>query len=324
MPDLRRVLRQGLALTSDLYLRDSSDNDGAVPLAARTSCSPDILVLSSGSRRQPDPFDDDPESLSEIAGSESYKVFVRVHNRGHQDSGRPDIRLYRSPLATLVTPEMWDEIEVPGPRDVSVSSDGEATWVGPFRMAARPGLAAAPRGRNGGREYCFTALVRDERDRELVTPPKQWPYFDWRRYLAFMRWNHGVACRSISDADAGGEGVLRFLVTGAPDRAREFDLEIVRDLHRETELDLVAHAALATTLRRGRLWPAKQAEGDPKSVHLTLPRRPRQLIRRVRLLAGASFPCSFEVGRTGVGDSVAIRQLYRGREVGRITWRFRG
>ena len=324
MPDLRRVLREGLALTPNLYLRDGVDNEGRLPLAARTSCSPDIVVMETGSGRQLKPFDDDPASLSELTGVDGYEIFVRVHNRGHQDSGKPDIRLFRSPLATLVTPEMWDEIAVPMPLDVSVSSAGEPTWVGPFQLPAKPELAAAPQGRNGGREYCFTALVRDEHDRDLVTPPDQWPYFDWRRYLAFLRWNHGVACRSVSDVDAGQGAVLRFLVTGAPDRAREFDLEVVRELCRETELDLVAHAALATTLRRRRLWPAKQADGDPRSVHLTLPRRPRQLIKRVRLLAGAGFPCSFVVGRTWDGNRIAIRQLYRGREVGRITWRFRG
>ena len=345
MPDLRLVLREPLALTSNLYLREDVEGDGGVPVPGRTSCSPDIVVrkvekTADGheSGGAPDPLDDDPESLSQFVANGDYEVYVRLHNRGLQKEHDPEIQVYRSPVATLVTPDMWQPICHLAPAASTaamkakaelVLAHGQPEWIGPLEevdSAATPHPHARLVGTAGSQtedesqRYCFTAIVRDGRDHEMFTPPDRWPYFDWRRYRAFLRWQNNVACRNVHRA--GPKDELSFDVTGSPDMARSFDLEIVRNLPGGTELKLLTHPALASALRQGRLWGAER-EPAGVGVWLTLPRRPRLRIRGVRLLAGARFGSRFRVGKgVGSGHSLAIRQLYRGQEVGRITWRF--
>ena len=331
MPDLRRVLREGLALTANLYVRDNVRDEGHVPVGRRTSASPDIVVLPSGARK-PDPQDDDPRCLSRFEKERRYKIFVRLHNRGLREAVDPEIRVFRSPIATLVTPDMWEEVgrvEAPEANKLAAAgSEDLPIWAGPLSFRWRteapvrsPEIAGAA---DAGQRYCFTAIVRDGLDHELDRPPYQWPYYSWRQFRAFMRWRNGVACRSVHPVPlSGGPLTLPFLVSGTTDRALTFDLEIVRSLPGTAQLDLVAHAALAHRLRWSRLWPAQRLTEDPNAIRLTLPRRPRQRIRGVRMVAGSRFPCSFVLsGAMEHGNSLAIRQLYRGREVGRITWRF--
>ena len=331
MPDLRRVLREGLALTANLYVRDNVRDEGHVPVGRRISASPDIVVLPVGARK-PDPRDDDPRCLSRFEQERRYKIFVRLHNRGLREAVDPEIRVFRSPIATLVTPDMWEEIgRVAAPQAQKLAAAGAEDlpiWAGPLSFRWRteaptrsPQIAGAA---DAGQRYCFTAMVRDGLDHELERPPHGWPFYSWRQFRAFMRWRNGVACRSVHALAPGvGPLTLPFVVSGSNDRALTFDLEIVRSLPGDTRLDLVAHSALAHRLRRYRLWPAERLNEDPDSIRLPLPRRPRQRIRGVRLTAGSRFPCSFVLaGAMEHGNSLVIRQLYRGREVGRITWRF--
>ena len=333
MPDLKRILRDRLGLVSDLYLRSGFEDEGQVPVRNPIPTSPDIVVTRAG-EQPPDPFDDAFEGLEELVDGQRYSLFVRMRNRGWQRAERPEVKIYWSPVATLVTPDTWHQIG--GAPDPAVAGGaggvGEMpVWSLGIPWPPEPGVSVpAPA---AGR-YCFTAVLRDGLDDEVVEPPSSWPYFDWRRYRSFLRWQNKVACCNVHRVAAGSPAILDFSVTGTPDRPRTFDFEIVRSLPLGPQgpgapagvtLELKAHAALAAQLRRSRLWavPAGQPVGATQ-IRLVPPAQPRVLVEGVRLVAGAEIPCSLHVGAgTRSGHSLAIRQLYRGREVGRITWLFR-
>ena len=315
MPDLRRILRERLGLVSDLYLRDALEDDGAVPVARRTGCSPDIVLLPEGDALA-DPLEEGAAGLMPMAPGDGYSVFVRLRNRGLQPAEQADVRVYRGPVATLVTPDLWHEVEAaPGGGALAVAD--APVWSGAFPLEPP----------DGG-HCCLIATVQDRRDEDgtppgLAVPPSRWPYFDWRRYLSFLRWHANIAFCNVHRVAADREVTLPFLVTGTPDRARTFELEIVRDLAPPVTLALDAQAALASQIGRSRLWQTPVNPGRPQQVRLVPPRQPRVRIGGLRLVAGARFPCAFLVAPGArAGDRLAVRQLYRGREVGRITWRF--
>ena len=307
MPDLRRILRHRLGLVSDPFIRDQVGDDGAVPVVGRTDCSPDILVLPQG---EGPPAVDDGAGLPALAAGDDYSVFVRLRNRGRQPADPADVKLYWSPAATLVTPDLWNEIPAG-----AVAVADEPVWAGAF-----PWQAPAE-----GR-CSFIATVQDRRDEEergLSLPPRRWPDFSWRRHLSFLRSHANVACCNVHRVPADTEVELEFLLTGTPDRARTFSFELLRGLSAPVSLQLEAQAALAAEIARGRLWRTPPSAGRPEQVMLLPPEQPRVLIEPVRLVAGARLRCAFHVGAGArAGDSLALRQLYRGREVGRITWRF--
>ncbi len=212
------------------------------------------------------------------------------------------------------------------------------TWTAEEQETGTKASAGASAETGEPSHYCFLALARDSRDEEIVLPPDGWPDFSWRRYRAFLRRHNGFACRNhhlVDECPANDAPVvLPFRITGTPDVGRAFDFEVVSRLPDEWRVVRVAHPALASRLRRYRIWgaahdlpPQGGVAGGP-GVRLDLPQRPRLRVRGVRLPAAADYPCVFRVlGRdvagAADGSTLAIRQLYRGQEVGRITWRFR-
>jgi hypothetical protein len=331
MPDLRKVLRRRLGLVSDLYLRDRCEGTGTFPAPGRISASPDIAVVNG---------DHAPEQENGYAGlgrctpGERHSIFVRMRNRGCDEvKGQP--RVYWSEVATLITPEMLNPLQ---PADrmlkaaaVEVPPGDRPVWSRPLAWrtpASKSKRDAAPD------RYCFTAMIEeplkaDPHRRDPLLPPGSEDYFDWREYRSFLRTHPNVACRNLHLVDIGDEAAkddvyqLAFAVTGTPDLARTFTFEFIRCLPRAAEVELDAPLALAFHLARRRLW--KSTPRGQKEARLVLPRVPRLRIERLRLPAGARFPCRLRISGSGIedNDSLAIRQLYKGEEVGRITWRFR-
>jgi serine protease len=146
------------------------------------------------------------------------------------------------------------------------------------------------------------------------------PYFDWAEYRTFLR-GPGVAWRNthrvVSTPDPA---TLTFWIAGTPDRARYFDFEVIQHLPAGAMVALQVPPALAAKLHQRQPWL-----GDGAGLW---PKRPRIAIRGVELAAGtyakAEFTVTVQPGspRLETGHSLAIRQLWRGEEVGRITWFF--
>jgi len=342
MPDLRAIVRGRLQLVPDVYMRRHVDDDGSAPdPAEEISSSPDILVWSGtdipahrfgeGPRtNHPAPGNPiDPAAPEAVYANNS--LYVRLRNRG-TSVGKAKVQLFASPAATLITPERWmpigSAVDVQGiPQgDILTVSDAipvddlPAKWVQPS-SEWQAGIVPA---------YSFLAVQLPWKGSPYATPgyerttalPPGPPYFDWAAYRSFLR-GPGVAWRNVHPIQVKPgttDMTLAFLFAGTPDLLRHFEFEVIQRLPADVEVTLEVPAALAAKLRKGQPWLANG------SGSLKLPRRPRTTFRQVALAPGvcahAAFQVSIRPNSLLRGHSLAIRQLWRGEEVGRITWWF--
>ncbi|HSL82755.1 MAG TPA: hypothetical protein VLF66_08260, partial [Thermoanaerobaculia bacterium] len=265
------------------------------------------------------------------------QVHVRLRNRGLA-RGRAEVLLYASPAATLIPPERWDfvgsvSVDAVAPGD-TLQVAGAASWSpGAFASpeailpgSDRPGPAWPA---DAVRGYSFLAVFEgDEPGAAAGTPapavramralPPGPPHFDWRRYREFLR-GPGVAWKNVHPIAPGAAASLAFFLTGTADRGREFDLEVIQRLPEGASVRLHLPQGLAAKLLQ------RQPDLGEGSGALTLPRRRSTRFSRVHLPRGLSAPARFDVAAAAGNDlaeghSLALRQLWRGEEVGRITW----
>ncbi len=332
MPDLRALVRDRLQLVPDFYMRRAVDDDGTRPVPGGTlSSSPDILVwhgegnasqLFGEGVRANTPAPGDPFDWTVPDALYPREVYVRLRNRGFAGGAVP-VRLYASRAATLITPERWQPIGTllsPGiPQgDTLVVAGPLGNWSlietnRPPTSAFWSGQVVPP--------VSFLAV----HGADAALPPAP-PYFDWAEYRAFLR-GPGVAWRNahkVRIATPPAQRVeLGFFLAGTPDRGRTFGFEVLQRLPAGLRVTLKVHPALAAKMRQRQHWLANGG-GD-----LALPARPRMSLGQVYLPAGLGADAAFHLEATGtnpvqpgLGHSLAIRQLWRGEEVGRITWWF--
>ncbi|HEY0513101.1 MAG TPA: S8 family serine peptidase, partial [Thermoanaerobaculia bacterium] len=349
MPDLKAIVRGSLGSVASIYMRRHVGDDGSRPAPAdEISSSPDILVWKGSPPAAMSRFGEglrantqapgrliDPTDPGLIYPSD---VYVRLRNRG----GRADharVQLFASPAATLITPDRWlplGAVEVPAvaPGDIltvspplgpSLSSpllpnklDLRLSWP-QSTSPLWPGSVVPP--------YSLLAVqvpwdpipnVPAGLERPTILPPGP-PYFDWAEARSFLR-GPGVTWRNAYPIKTGSAVTnLAFLIAGTPDQARHFDLEVIQRLPAGAAVTLTVPDALAAKLRQRQ--PALMG-----AKPLSVPSQPRTAIRGVQLAAGASSPAAFTItagnSPLATGHSLAIRQLWKGEEVGRITWWF--
>ncbi len=349
MPDLRAIATTSLGIVPDVYLRNDINDTGAVPVTRRPARSPDILV----SQKKIGDYDEGTGTENSltvgykaVANKDNY-VFVRMRNRGRRNAERVVASVYWSEAATLVTPDRWHEI---GCSSVTSVPQGDTLKVA--RSIRWPASDVPEPG-----SYSLVALVEDTEDPTPLPPgllvaeglskrrfkrqrrpsgvelPP--PDFDWYAYLAYLRKHNNIAWRSLIVVDnlqtkQGAQSRLEFRITGTPagDRGRFFDLEVLQRLPKGVELCLDVPMTLAPALSVGGSWKSKVVtkSNGGKYLRFPLPPIPRVPFFGVPLAAGAEHLCHFVLsGAESMrrkGNSLAIRQLFRGQEVGRVTWQF--
>jgi hypothetical protein len=145
-------------------------------------------------------------------------------------------------------------------------------------------------------------------------------YFEWNEYRAFLR-QPGVSWRNTYRVSATASPALSFVIAGTPDQARGFDFEVLQSLPESATVTLQVPPALEAKLRQRQPW----AGGS--TGNLILPQRPRTTFNRIQLAAKAQAAATFLVTADAnhplaAGHSLALRQIWHGVEVGRITWYF--
>jgi hypothetical protein len=348
MPDLKAILRGRLQIVPDIYMRRCvGDHDSKRGRDEEISSSPDILLWTGKRAEAKARFGEGPEAHTPAPGSSicpddpslifsgeppRANLYVRLCNRG-LGTGDAEVRLFASPAATLITPERWmpvgsvkvEGIKQGGSLTVSdrVSVDLQQLWpqeapewtngvVPPFSFLA----VQLPWDGKPNKPPAKASLYPLGYEKPVLPPGP--PYFDWEEYRSFLR-GPGVAWRNVHPIQASGDMTLAFLLAGTPDQTRHFDFEVIQRLPAGTEVTLKLPSALAAKLRQRLPWLTNGSGG------LKLPRRPRMALGQVALAPG---PCAYVAFRvTGQrallkGHSLAIRQLWRGEEVGRITWWF--
>lgn len=335
MPDLKAILHERLQIVPVVYMRRSVCDDGSKPGPDdEISSSPDIFLwkedLTATNTRYGEergenlPSPGDPMVTANLNDALNNHIYVRMRNRGI-GNGSAHVQLFASPAATLITPERW----IPwGRLDAANLPQGDTSTVvaGPvspmFKLTSPPSSPGTPwsllavlspygeNGRSGDSNYINW----------MAGLPPGSPYFDWTQYRAFLR-QQGVAWRNTHRVTGTGTNLsLPFFIAGTPDRARLFDFEVIQRLPEGATLTLQVLTALDAKLRQRQPWL-----GD-RAAPLFLPKRPRTAIQGVALAAGAYADASFTVQAAADtlkgSHSLAIRQLWRGEEVGRITWYF--
>lgn len=325
MPNLNAIISNGhLNLAPDVYVRDYVGDTGD-PTAGMVSSSPDIIV-----RHAPvaDPqvaygagsgTENDPNLSQQVETGHDHTLYVRLQNRGGSAAGPVDIDLYWSPPATLVTPNLWNFIgaaaipSLPTGNVLTVSS--AVTW--PEAALPAPG------------HYCFVAVAGAPLDPK--PGPANFGTFD--NFVTYVENNNNVAWRNFnvvagppSAQDPPGFYALPFLAPGAFDTTRRFALESIGRLPKGSRAILEAPEWLAEALRPH----AVRVEHDEKLRIARIPLNPHgvQPIGEAILHACSKAQCRLLVSipdeARGHAFEIAVRQLYKGREVGRVTWRFPG
>jgi hypothetical protein len=316
MPDLRAIVRNALQLVPDVYIRHSVCDDGsALAPSDEISSSPDVFVWPHDISHTRDRWGEErrrgnaPAPGVPVTENQPNNLYVRLRNRGLGEGG-VHVQLFASPAATLITPESWIpvdslDVQLPGgvPQGDTLFVAGPVVWTPPS-----PSQTPPP-------PWSFLAVLTRPGDGPAGLPPGP-PYFEWAEYRTFLR-QPWVAWRNTHRVSATNP-VLNFCITGTPDLAHVFDFEVIQHLPAGAQVNLQVPPGLAAKLRQRQ--PLLRGNGD-------VPARPRTPIKGVQLAAGACAAAVFTVHpNTGsplaIGHSLALRQLWRGEEVGRITWYF--
>ncbi len=322
MPNLRQIGQVALGLVPDVYLRDTTADSGAVPSTGALSTSPDVIVRPAQVANPTLAFGDgssteNDETLGyEAESAQDNYIYVRMRNRGAAAANGVRATVYWSPVATLVTPNLWTLIGTTGPVNVPT---GNVLTVAPELVWPKAGIPATG-------HYCFVAYLDHAQD---PAPPVPGPT-DWNGFLDLIRNQNNVTWRNFNVVDvlpdpAADPVAMPFLLTGDPGRERRFDIEIAVHLPADAKLLLEIDQAAFGVLPR--VWRERFTSKGKKKAVLEVPRLRSNAFCDVRITAAAAHKCRFifkpSKGLAAGLHTIAVRQFEQGIQVGGVTWALR-
>ena len=338
MPNLQNTVPVVLNLVPDVYIRDfvgdiGDSHNGII------AASPDIILrplplidpLIDTALYNLDPPAAIDEAFGSLSGTENdptlsiraklgddHAIYVRVKNRGPVDATNVTATVYWSEPSTLLTPNTWRPA-------------GGLSIVIPLVPAAGNGLIVSPAIIWPGNQilvtghYCFVALIGNAED----PAPDPLDFGSWVNYERFIRENNNVSWRNFDVVDyllgaPSGPINLRFYIRGPWDKARDMSLEVISTLPAKARLTVQVPIHQKDVLKglgsvemdehqkfvRVSLNPHGMSKAKPFKF-------PKDFCAEAHLLV--HLPEEF---RHDTYD-IYLRQLYEGREIGRITWRLR-
>ena len=319
MPNLRAIIENTLEITADVYLRDFVGDIGTVPNAGAISASPDIIVTPTAVANPTTAFGEGSgtENSNTLgftveAGQDNF-IYVRVKNRGGSPANGVTSTVYWSEVATLVTPDMWNFIGTSNPINVPVGDTLVVTDAITWPAASIPAEG----------HYCFVGILNHPQD---DAPPIPGPAnFDWNDFTNFIRNYNNVTWRNFNvvDVDPSDPNLsLQFHITGAPDKRREFDIELIRALPKDAQVWLeVPHNLFAFMNLKGI---EVKIDREKQLARVLLPHIRKIKLCNLALPKGAKYKCRFIVsGGKGYENGLhqlAIGQAFENLQVGRVTW----
>jgi len=325
MPDLRAIFDDVLNAAPDVYLRDFVGDSGE-PHSGAISASPDIILRPTAEANPQASFGagSGTENSATLgftveAGQDNY-IYVRVLNQGGSAATDVAATVYWSPVATLVTPDLWTLV---GTTVIPTVPVGEQLTVSNAIVWHRDDLP--PPG-----HYCLVGLVGNGVD----PAPGPAAFGDWDNFRRFIRDNNNVTWRNFNVEDnepdvadptvPAGFKALRFLAPGTPDKARFMALELDARLPEGARALLEVPVALYDLLHAHHQLDDGKHDRKRDVVHLPInphgrtrfgevlfPARSRTALRLLVHIPEAHRKHSYRV---------AARQLFRREEVGRVTW----
>ena len=317
-----------------LYLRHNLADDGTSHTGSLSN-SPDIIVKNNSVADPQTTYStlasigNDMESDANVLTKQDNFVYVRGWNRGPK-AVNVFATVYWTLPSTLPTPDKWNLLgtayfrELPNAVGMSLDAavripDPGITW--PADKIPQPD------------HYCFVATIGTP----AAPAPTPTSFADFNAFVNYIYANNNITWRNFNVVDAPmgqikhfpGFIPLPFNIVGAWDRARKFALETIAELPHGSRL------ALQVPEWIGRGFEAPHADMEALHDEKTDPKHPR----RTRLLLQASKPHHLGLvqlhSETNAASHllvhipdehrrkphrIVIRQLYEGREVGRITW----
>lgn len=317
MPDLEAIINSLFHTQPDVYIRDFPADMGA-PHDGHISASPDIILRPEEVDDPVGQFGDGSPGEDSItlgstafAGQDNF-VYVRVLNgSAFAPTLNVTATVYWAPPASLVSPFLW---EVVGSVVIPAVPGGDILTV------SDPIVWAAANIPESG-HYCFIGLVGNAED----PAPNPVSFGDFDTYRDFIRNNNNVTWRNFNvESNAPDEGdfrSMRFVAPGADDRTRRFCLEVIAKLPPGSKCLFEAPSTLLQVMQALTPW-SRLKDGVAQ-----IPVNPHggQRIGCAFFPPKHAFPCRLlvhipEPHRIHQYD-VAVRQLYEGEEVGRVTWR---
>jgi hypothetical protein len=325
MPDLQQILQTVLGVGPDLYLRDFVGDTG-LPHTGPVSASPDIILRKTAEANPQTAFgagsgtENSPTLGDQAEAGQDNFLYVRVLNRGGNAATNVTATVYWSPAASLVTPNLWTlvgSVQLPlvtAGNQLAVSD----AIVWPSAQIPGPG------------HYCFVGLVGAAGDPEPLLADLQ----DWSTFLRFIRDNNNITWRNfnvVNNAPPPGSTAppgyvpLAFLAVGAPKIGAMMELEVLAGLPKGARLAIVAPEHLLDALRFPASLRSRRQKSDRHVSQVPLNPHGRSRLGqalfpadvRYRLELLVAIPAEFR----RYDYEVAVRQLHRGQEVGRVTWR---
>ena len=318
MPNIRNIIRKRLRLVPDVYARDFIGDLGDCH-SGPLSMSPDIILRRNAVLDPQAAFGQGSGTENDVALSDSaiagqpHSIYVRVRNRGAIDATNVQADVYWSEVSTLPNPQNWHLI---GSATIPTVPAGNVLTVSPVIS-----WAAAP----ASGHYCFIAVLGTVAD----PPPPQVNFLTWANFERYVREENNVTWRNfdvIDSAQATGHVMaLHFLIEGSPDRRRAMRLEIVSELPRGSEVELVIPKdGLRLVQGLGQFQPVPNNDGEPLvSIPVNPHGRsetqytefPPERGMKSKLLVKLPIDCN------KYPYELYVRQLYQEHEIGRVAWR---
>jgi hypothetical protein len=310
-----------------LYLRHNLADDGTYQVGPLAN-SPDIIVRNTAVASPQATFStaasraSDTESDPNVLDTQDNYVYLRVWNRG-MDAPNVTATVYWSPPATLVTPSMWNLVgsaafaDVPPGNVVKVSTPG-ITWP----QASIPTAG----------HYCFVATVGSTSE----PAPNPADFGSFQDFVDYIYSHNNITWRNFNVVSISQQNHpvphirLPFLITGAPKGSHTFTFETQATLPNGSELALDVPKDIGRGLRAPKAEVVHYHDSatnlrEPGRVRLTLQPGKRQTLGEITLPGGLESASQLLVylpeEHRERAHEVFVRQLYEGREVGRITWR---
>lgn len=321
MPNLRLIIDNQLNISPDVYIRDFVGDIGN-PHSGAISVSPDVIIQTAVVGNPQTSFGEgsgteNNSNLGEtVTGGVNNFIYVRVRNRGGSAANGVQATVYWSPVASLVTPDLWTLIgttpafNVPNGDLLTVSNS--ITW----NSAAIPGTG----------HYCFVALI----NHPLDPAPLQADFNNWTNFNAYIRNNNNVTWRNFNvvspapspNADPQGFVELPFLIVGAPDKTLPFDFVIEGRLPQGAKMMLELPLDL---FKKVEQYFSKAEIIDKYNVaRVFLNPFTNNLMKSLRLKAKYKANCRILVAIPKDLQKnkyqIRLRQMYEELQVGGITW----
>jgi hypothetical protein len=325
MPDLFNIFLTVFNTAPDVYIRDFVGDSGE-PHSGPIAASPDIILRSSVVVNPQTEFgagsgtenDATLGSTAEI-GQDNF-IYVRVLNQGGTPATNVEATVFWSPVATLVTPDLWNLVGTTIIPIVPISEQLTVSDAIVWPQADIPGQG----------HYCFVGLIGNADD----PAPGPADFLDWTNFRRFIRENNNVTWRNFNVVNnepdvedpsiAENYKALNFLASGAPDKARYMALEVIGKLPRNAwamlevplnfyELLHERHqlGGIRVDRKRGAAFIPINPYGRMYFGDVIFPAKSRTALRLL-----VHIPKEHRKGKY----KIAVRQLWKGEEVGRVTW----